>query len=209
MVAMVHQANVSAVLSGGALLNALTPVLGLPSALTTERIKELGTHRGALLRFAKRKIRDEALAEDAVQDTLMAAFTSVERFQGQSQLKTWLVGILNHKIQDVFRRETRYVPFDEQDDDGETFSRIDQEQATEHYADNDPANQIDSARMNAVLEKHINDLPKSLRQVFRMQVLEGLSTESVCAALNITEANCWVRLHRARKQLATSMHAYR
>ena len=70
---------------------------------------ELADHRGAMLRFARRKIRDENLAEDAVQDALAAALASRESFQGQSALRTWLIGILNHKIQDVFRRESRYV----------------------------------------------------------------------------------------------------
>ena len=70
---------------------------------------DLATHRGAMLRFARRKIRDEELAEDAVQDALLAALSSRESFQGKSALRTWLIGILNHKIQDVFRRESRYV----------------------------------------------------------------------------------------------------
>ena len=60
---------------------------------------DLAAHRGVLLRFARRRVRDEALAEDAVQDALLAAVGSAHRFQGQSTLRTWLIGILNHKIQ--------------------------------------------------------------------------------------------------------------
>ena len=61
------------------------------------------------MRFARRRIRDEDLAEDAVQDALLAALSNPSSFQGQSALRTWLIGILNHKIQDTFRREGRYV----------------------------------------------------------------------------------------------------
>ena len=91
---------------------------------------DLATHRGAMLRFARRKIRDEELAEDAVQDALLAALSSRESFQGKSALRTWLIGILNHKIQDTFRREGRYVQVadsardDESADDGLDLSLI-------------------------------------------------------------------------------------
>jgi len=82
-------------------------------ASTAPDANDLIAHRAAMLRFARRKIRDEALAEDAVQDALAAALTSLPSFGGQSALRTWLIGILNHKIQDTFRRETRYVALED------------------------------------------------------------------------------------------------
>lgn len=177
---------------------------------------ELVAHRGALLRFARQRVRDEALAEDAVQDALLAAIRSADRFAGQSSLRTWLIGILNHKIQDVFRRETRYVPM-AQDDDGE--DRLPAARAAGLPGDEteppagtgrgaDPVAEVAGRRLRAALETEVAALPESLREVFRLQALEGVGTADVCARLGITEANCWVRLHRARKRLAERMAAH-
>jgi RNA polymerase sigma-70 factor (ECF subfamily) len=68
---------------------------------------DLARYADDLRRFARRRVRDDALAEDAVQDALVAALVSLPSFHGASSLKTWLFGILTHKIQDAFRRETR------------------------------------------------------------------------------------------------------
>jgi len=147
-------------------------------------------------------VRDEALAEDAVQDALLAAVASMARFQGQSSLRTWLIGILNHKIQDVFRRETRYVSISGDDDEQDLFDRLGLNGADEST---DPMRAVASARMRAALEREIEVMPPNLKAVFRMQALEGMATLEVCEQLAISEANCWVRLHRARKHLAARM----
>ena len=171
-------------------------------------VDELAQHRPALVRFARRKVRDEALAEDAVQDAMLAAVASLERFQGQSSLKTWLIGILNHKIQDVFRRETRYVSMSGDDDEPDSLDRIGSSSGLGlDWADDstDPMRAVANARMRAALEREIDVMPENLKTVFRMQALEGMATSEVCEKLSITEANCWVRLHRARKHLAARM----
>ena len=170
---------------------------------------DLATHRGAMLRFARRKIRDEELAEDAVQDALLAALSSRESFQGKSALRTWLIGILNHKIQDVFRRESRYVPraaADADDADGAgDDSLLETLPAMTAGDTHDPLREVARRRMHAKLAREVDALPPTLKEVFVLQVIEGVSTEDVCRRLNITEANCWVRLHRARKRLAERM----
>jgi RNA polymerase sigma-70 factor (ECF subfamily) len=173
---------------------------------------ELATHRGAMLRFARRRIRDEDLAEDAVQDALAAALASREGFQGRSALRTWLIGILNHKIQDVFRRESRYV---RQTTDEDATDEAPAEglpgglEALAQAEAQDPLIEVSRRRMRARLAREIDALPPTLREVFVMQVIEGLSTEEVCRRLEISEANCWVRLHRARKRLAERMRDHR
>jgi len=170
---------------------------------------DLSAHRSAMLRFARRKIRDEELAEDAVQDALVAALTSRESFQGRSALRTWLIGILNHKIQDVFRRESRYVrqsAADQSSDDGFRGEALPETLAAIASAEqSDPAREVGRRRMQAELAREVEALPESLRQVFMLQVVEGLPTAEVCRRLGISEANCWVRLHRARKRLAERM----
>jgi RNA polymerase sigma-70 factor (ECF subfamily) len=165
-------------------------------------VDDLAQHRPALVRFARRKVRDEALAEDAVQDAMLAAVANRARFQGQSSLRTWLIGILDHKIQDVFRRENRYVAISGEDDEQDPFDPLGLDGADESA---DPMQAVASARMRAALEREIEEMPPNLKDVFRMQALEGMATVEVCKQLSISEANCWVRLHRARKHLAARM----
>jgi RNA polymerase sigma-70 factor (ECF subfamily) len=168
---------------------------------------DLTTHRAAMLRFARRKIRDVDLAEDAVQDALVAALSSRDSFKGESALRTWLIGILNHKIQDAFRREYRYVhpEGDSESDDDTAFERLSLTETAEDIAQSDPFTEVARRRMRARLVDEIEALPPTLKDVFRMQALEGVQTDEVCRRLNITEANCWVRLHRARKRLSQRM----
>ena len=181
----------------------------MSASLGSGGLVDLSAHRSAMLRFARRKIRDEDLAEDAVQDALVAALSSRESFQGRSALRTWLIGILNHKIQDVFRRESRYVRQSAGAGQGEEGAA--EESPAEVFAAvaatelSDPANEVGQRRMRAELVREIDALPETLREVFVLQVIEGLPTAEVCRRLGITEANCWVRLHRARKRLAERM----
>lgn len=167
---------------------------------------DLVLHRSAMLRFARRRIRDEDLAEDAVQDALAAALANRSSFQGQSALRTWLIGILNHKIQDTFRREGRYVQVRDggpnEENAADALDRIALAQLT--HGD-DPATRVANTRLAEALLSEIDALAPTLRDVFVMQVLDGLDTPEVCRRLGITEANCWVRLHRARRRLAERM----
>lgn len=184
-----------------------SPVLTTPVGFTLPSITELAQYRNDMLRFARRKIRDADLAEDAVQDALISAMTGLKSFQGQSALKTWLLGILNHKIQDTFRRESRYQSIGDAEDSTaeETLERMAESQG-DHGED--PSHIVARQRLNAKLAQEVDALPKTLKEVFTLQVLEGLETEEVCRRLNISEANCWVRLHRARKRLTDKMQSH-
>lgn len=187
--------------------------LAATATATAAAAIEMATHRGAMLRFARRRIRDEELAEDAVQDALVAALSSRESFQGKSALRTWLIGILNHKIQDVFRRESRYVrqnTADTDDSDGSGEDGLLETLPAMIAGDtHDPLREVAQRRMQAKLAREVDALPPTLKEVFVLQVIEGVPTDEVCRRLNITEANCWVRLHRARKRLAERMRDYR
>lgn len=167
-------------------------------------------HRAAMLRFARRKIRDEDLAEDAVQEALAAALSNPQSFHGQSTLRTWLIGILNHKIQDTFRREGRYVSINaiHDSDDENAESELDRIAFRRDPGYDDPSRQVARNRLGDALRAEIEALPATLKDVFSMQVLDGAETSEVCRALAITEANCWVRLHRARKRLSERMSAW-
>lgn len=180
-------------------MNPLSLVTQVPSIRLSPA--DFVPHRAAMLQFARGRIRDAFLAEDAVQEALMAALKGIGTFQGQSALRTWLFGILNHKIQDAFRRESRYVGI------GDT-EQASAEECLERIAGDDPQRADDPAdcvarrHLQEALAGEIEALPPGQRDVFRLQVLEGLDTEDVCARLGISESNCWVRLHRARRRLA-------
>ena len=188
------------------------PAAMAATALVTASAIDFASHRGAMLRFARRRIRDEALAEDAVQDALVAALSSRQSFQGRSALRTWLIGILNHKIQDVFRRESRYVRPAGEGMDPDVLASDDPtpaaRAATLALESPDPLHEVGQRRMREELAREIDALPPTLREVFVLQVIEGLPTSEVCARLGITEANCWVRLHRARKRLSERMREH-
>ncbi|MCP5266055.1 MAG: sigma-70 family RNA polymerase sigma factor [Burkholderiaceae bacterium] len=167
---------------------------------------ELASHRDVMLRFARRRIRDECLAEDAVQEALAAALAARDRFRGTAAPRTWLIGILNHKIQDTFRREGRYVG-----DLTEAAASNVGSTSPCGFVDReieDPMAQVSRARLGAALALEVDALPVTLKDVFMLHVVEGAGTGEVCERLGISEANCWVRLHRARKRLAARLDAH-
>jgi RNA polymerase sigma-70 factor (ECF subfamily) len=183
----------------------------MSAALAFDPANDLAVHRGAMLRFARRRIRDEALAEDTVQDALLAALGARHTFQGQSAVRTWLIGILNHKIQDAFRRETRYVKLDpDGEEDGDAGERLERAAVARAAVadDDDPIREVARRRMHAALVEEVERLPEGLRSVFMMQAIEGVATSEVCRTLSLTEANVWVRLHRARKRLSERLEAH-
>jgi RNA polymerase sigma-70 factor, ECF subfamily len=189
-----------------------SPQVELLEAVAPIGLDEFATHRPALLRFARRKVRDQDLAEDAVQDTLLAALSSAGSFKGQSAVRTWLIGILNHKIQDVFRRESRYQRVDvaDADEGGSAEDSMDRLQQDGAFAtqDTDPQWLLMQREMMLDLGREIEALPASLKEVFTLQALEDVSTAEVCDKLAISEANVWVRLHRARKRLSERLQPH-
>ncbi len=167
------------------------------------RVGELAAYADDLRRFARQRVRDRALAEDVVQDALLAALDALPTFQGHSSLRTWLLGILSHKIKDAFRAEARYVPLAEE---GEPPApdQVAWLHAAPAAAD-DTEREVSRRRFGRALAEAMARLPRSLREVFQLQAIDGLSTRDVCCRLGISEGNCWVRLHRARKILSTEL----
>ncbi len=178
----------SANAASNAAARAFLPALGQPVCP-----RELVSHRDYLVCFARRKLRDPALAEDLVHDVFEAVLTGRASFAGRSALRSWLTGILKHKIVDLVRRDAGTDSYDDTcDDDGPAALAC-------------PAPQPDAVAEQrqwlAVTLARIQAMPPGLRDVMQMRVLEDLSTDEVCQRLDISEANLFVRLHRARKQL--------
>ena len=167
---------------------------------------ELAQYRGYLLRFAQLQLRNEAWAEDAVSETLLAALSRPEAFGNRSQLKTWLVGILKHKVIDILRQRQREVSL--VDGEGDAAQELDglMFKADGHFKSQpadwgDPEQQLSSRQFFEVLEACTSKLPPAMARVFLMREWLELSSEDICKELNLTATNLYVQLHRARLRL--------
>jgi len=167
---------------------------------------ELAKHRPQLLKFAMRELRNAAQAEDAVQETLLAALQGAERFRGGAAVRTWLTGILKHKIIDHHRRGRREVSFPD-GDDGSPRDEFDApgnghgKLAGVTAGWGDPEIAFAQDRFFEVLERGIARLPENTARAFRMREIQGMSTDEVSQALGITASHCAVLLYRARMSL--------
>jgi RNA polymerase sigma-70 factor (ECF subfamily) len=168
---------------------------------------QLEAHRGYLFRVAKLQLRDDALAEDVVQETLLAALSG-SGFSGKSSLKTWLTGILKHKIVDEIRRKQREPllasTFDDECDiedlDGlfrGPFSSWDSPPADW----GDPEQALNQRQFFDVMDFCLEKLPPNTARVFMMREVMELESDEICRELAITTNNLWVILYRARMSL--------
>ena len=177
-----------------------------PAAAPRLEAGELAAHRPALLKFAMAQLRNREQAEDAVQETLVAALKGAEGFAGGSSVRTWLTGILKHKIIDLMRRGSRERPLvlEAQEASDEDLGLLFSEDG--HYAERPadwgaPDASLEQKQFFAVLELCMEGLPENTARVFAMREIMGRETAEICADLGITSANCWVLLHRARHRL--------
>jgi RNA polymerase sigma-70 factor (ECF subfamily) len=167
---------------------------------------ELAQHRGYLLRFARLQLRNDTWAEDAVSETLLAALAKPQSFRNRSQLKTWLVGILTHKVIDVLREHRREVVLqvgDGRDDEAMEALLF---QPDGHYARQptdwgNPEQELSSRQFFQVLEACTDKLPPAMGRVFLMREWLELSSEEICKELGLSATNLYVQLHRARMRL--------
>ncbi len=158
--------------------------------------RELAAHRAYLIRFAQRRLRDPALAEDAVHDVLEAVLAGRAAFAGRSALRTWLTGILKHKIVDLLRRDAGTDSLDEA-----CGERGDDSPAMPACNAPRPDEVAEQRQLLAQTLARIGALPAALRDAMRLRVLDELPTAEVCRRLGVSETNLFVRLHRARRQL--------
>ena len=168
---------------------------------------QLAEHRSYLLRFARLQMRNDAWAEDAVSETLLAALSKPQSFGNKSQLKTWLVGILKHKVLDAFRHNAREVSLDAApDSDGHEELDSLMFKSDGHFAQapadwGNPEQELSSRQFFVVLEACTEKMPAALGRVFLMREWLELSSEEICKELNLTSTNLYVQLHRARLRL--------
>lgn len=162
-------------------------------------------HSGTVYNLALRLMSNPQEAEDILQETFISAFRALDRFEGRSQLGTWLYRIAYNAA--LMRLRKRRVPTQSLDEPRVTE---DGEQMPRQFIDWSrlPDELLLTDELHGILEAALRALPASLRSVFVLRDIEGLSTLETAQALGLTETNVKVRLHRARLALREKLSGY-
>ena len=166
----------------------------------------LAEHGDYLYRFALARLRDEHLAEDVVQETLLAAMQG-GGYSGKASARTWLTGILKHKIIDQFRRQQRETPLESPEDVIEETPGMDEFFADDgHWCEppqswGDPGSLLQQDQFLQTLQDCMDKLPKKLARIFLLRDVHESDNEEICKELEVTPTNAWVMLYRARMGL--------
>lgn len=168
---------------------------------------ELHALRPYLMRFARLQLRNDTWAEDAVSETVVAALSKPQAYSGRSALKTWLVGILKHKVLDAMRQHARECVVTPADEDSQA-DPLDELGFTAdgHYTQmpsdwGSPEQHTDSQQFIRTLDMCVQRLPDVQARLFLMREWLELGSEDICKELNLSATNLYVQLHRARLRL--------
>ena len=183
----------------------------------------VGRHQAAMLRLARTFVRDRAVAEEVVQETWLAVLNGIERFEGRASLKTWMFQILSNRARTRAVRERRSAPFSSllgPDDDGddavvaaERF-RPDSDRWAGHWAAAPadwralPEERVLGRETLERVRDAIAELPARQAHVLVLRDVEGWDADEVCAALDITDGNQRILLHRARGRVRAALESY-
>lgn len=181
------------------------------SAALSDPERWVEEHGDYLFKFALARLRDEAKAEDMVQETFLAALKGGQSFAGRSAEKSWLTGILKNKIFDHFRKAGRETSFtdmefysDEESDrfipDGLFKDGWIHELGPMEWS-SDPGASLDSEVFWKTFQDCSGKLPGKVSTVFTLREVDGVGSAEICELLGISESNLWVMLHRARMAL--------
>lgn len=169
----------------------------------------VGNHADYLYNYAITRINDTELARDLVQETFLAALERLEGFEGRSAERTWLTAILKHKIIDAYRKRTNAL-VDGHDEtiyasDGAPFFESADGHWKERHLPQEFARTADapllSKEFQGALLRCMAKLPAVWLTVFTMKHIDEISTDVICHDLNVTAANFWVIIHRAKVNL--------
>jgi len=164
----------------------------------------LNEHGDYLYRYAMARLHDEEMASDMLQETLLAGWKGYAGFSGQSAIRTWLVGILKHKIIDHIRKEIRNRNLVEAVETDPTTAYFDNagrwNEAPQAWHAN-PETLFSSDEFHKVLNRCVSKLPEKQQMVFRMRDITGDDAGTICDVCDISATNLHVLLHRARMAL--------
>jgi len=173
----------------------------------------------SMLHVARMYVPTQAVAEEVVQEAWLGVLTGLERFEGRSTLKTWIFRILVNRARTRGERERRTVPFTalaREEEEGEAFEPVDPARfdpgggwlsPPQRWQD-DPERALRSAEALDLVRAEIAKLPPMQRLVITMRDLEGFTSHDVRNALDLTETNQRVLLHRARAKVRAALDDY-
>jgi RNA polymerase sigma-70 factor (ECF subfamily) len=186
-----------------------------------EAFRELvDSYNGYLLRLALGYVRSRAVAEEVVQETWIGVLRGIDRFQGRSSLRTWIARILANTAKTRAQREGRSIPFSSLGDGGEGEPAVDPDrfQSTGgedpgHWAHPPaawptPEEGTLSNEARGVIVDAIDELPPNQRAVVTLRDVEGWPSREVCEALDVSEGNQRVLLHRGRSKVRSALERY-
>jgi RNA polymerase sigma-70 factor (ECF subfamily) len=172
----------------------------------------LEEHGDALYRYALLRVRQSELAGELVQEAFVSALRARDTFSGLSSERTWLIGILNHKIIDQYRKASRrQSPVDPDSPDpvlDHFFDRRGRWKRKPAAWPGDPAEAIEKSEFWQTLTRCLAKIPTHFADVFFLRELDERAGEEICQILNITATNLWARLHRARLLLRQCLEKY-
>ncbi len=171
----------------------------------------LREHGDILYRYALGRVRDPQVAEDMVQDTFLAAMKGKDGFSGRSTERTWLVGILKHKIIDHYRKYRREVLSEDLElhpvAEGTSIDPKGHWKPGQADWITNPEKAYQRREFWAALNACVDKLNPRHKQVFVLRELQDHEAEAICKDLGITDNNLWVMLHRARLQLKACLES--
>lgn len=155
-----------------------------------------------LFKFAVLRVRDEQIAQDLVQDTFLSALKAIEKFKGNSTERTWLTGILKHKIIDNYRKQSASLQSINSDKTiEEVFFETENGHWKKEHAPQQFAEPMQEKEFDAVLKACMQKLPKLWASVFLMKHIDEEETAVILSELRLTSANFWVIIHRTKLNL--------
>jgi len=168
--------------------------------------QDIAALRPVLLRFAKLQLRNDAVAEDVVSETLLALIEKPAAYAAQSSLRTFATGVLKHKIVDHLRRGGREVSIGSDADESESDAIDALFAADGHWKAppstwDRPEDNLSRQQFFEVLQTCIDRLPAASARMFMMREWLELETEEICRELGTTANNAFVVLYRARMRL--------
>ncbi len=166
-------------------------------------------YNGSLLRLARWYVPNDAVAQEAVQDTWMGVVRGIDRFEGRSSFKTWLFRILVHRARSTGVREQRHLPVADVEPsvDPARFDPQGAWAAPLEPWEADADDRLVAATWGDRLRDALAELPERQREVVLLRDAEGLPSEDVCSVLGISEGNQRVLLHRGRSRLRSALEA--
>jgi RNA polymerase sigma-70 factor (ECF subfamily) len=176
--------------------------------------------RPAMLRVARMYVATDAVAEEVVQETWIGVLQGIDRFEGRSSLRTWIFRILANVAKTRGVRESRSVPFtslgSDQDDPAVPADRFQgpfaQFPGSWSTLPDDwrgvPDERLLAAETLAVIRRAIDALPANQAAVIRMRDVLGMTSDEVRNALELSETNQRVLLHRARARVRRAVEEY-